>query len=360
MIINDDLIIEIFFKDNKYLHSRTRQSWLNKNIDIYNYLINRYNDSDSLCETIYRIKYNIEIRPVCKYCGGHVNFNKCKENLFNNYCSSKCGNLDPEISKLRIQNSIKKYGEGNYNNRKKCKETCLKKYGVDNIFKTKEAQNKYKQTCLEKYGVDNSFKVKEIIDDIKIKKVNTCLEKYGVDNVAKVTEIKEKIYKTREKTWLEKYGVTHIRYLDFIKEKEYETKRKNNSFHTSKSELESYDLLKQKYPDVIHHYKDNDRYPFNCDFYIPSLDLFIECQYGQFHHSRPYLGTEEDLKDIELLKENANRICKEKNVPLSRYNIEIETWTIRDVNKRNIAKQNNLNYLEFWNIQELKNWLNNN
>ena len=34
------------------------------------------------------------------------------------------------------------------------------------------------------------------------------------------------------------------------------------------------------------------------------------------------------------------------------------TWTIRDVNKRNIAKQNNLNYIEFWNINELKEWLN--
>ena len=41
MNINDDLIIEIFFKDDKYLHSRTKQSWLNKNIDIYNYLIKK-------------------------------------------------------------------------------------------------------------------------------------------------------------------------------------------------------------------------------------------------------------------------------------------------------------------------------
>ena len=28
----------------------------------------------------------------------------------------------------------------------------------------------------------------------------------------------------------------------------------------------------------------------------------------------------------------------------------------RDPNKRRIAKENNLNYLEFWNINELKDW----
>ena len=30
------------------------------------------------------------------------------------------------------------------------------------------------------------------------------------------------------------------------------------------------------------------------------------------------------------------------------YNVAIEVWTKRDVNKRNIAKQNNLNYLEIF------------
>lgn len=39
------------------------------------------------------------------------------------------------------------------------------------------------------------------------------------------------------------------------------------------------------------------------------------------------------------------------------YNNAITTWTIRDVNKRNIAKNNNLNWIEFWNIDELKKWI---
>ena len=32
------------------------------------------------------------------------------------------------------------------------------------------------------------------------------------------------------------------------------------------------------------------------------------------------------------------------------YNCAIETWTVNDVNKRNIAAQNKLNYLEIFSI----------
>ena len=56
--------------------------------------------------------------------------------------------------------------------------------------------------------------------------------------------------------------------------------------------------------------------------------------------------------------QNKLNFWKEKNTKF--YNTAINIWTIRDVNKRNIAKQNNLNYIEFWNIDELKEWLNKN
>ena len=57
-------------------------------------------------------------------------------------------------------------------------------------------------------------------------------------------------------------------------------------------------FLKERYPDVITQYKD-DRYPFACDFYIPSLDLFIECNYHWTHGGKPYEGTEDDKQIVE-------------------------------------------------------------
>lgn len=39
------------------------------------------------------------------------------------------------------------------------------------------------------------------------------------------------------------------------------------------------------------------------------------------------------------------------------YNNAIQTWTDRDVNKRNVAKKNKLNYLVFYSILEIGKWI---
>ena len=360
------------------LSNRKQIKWKFLDNNIKQYLLNRYDDNYSSCEKLmlkesyYRILNNIEKCPTCPICG-----NKCKFLSFS--YSRTCGSpkcLANECQKRREQTYFEKYGYyGNFGNKHtqdKAKQTIISKYNVDNVSKLKEVREKVNKTKLEKHG-DINYNNQE-----KIK--TTCLKRYGTTSPLGNKEIWEKTRKhtiekygcayNKEKynnTMLTKYGVkwfTQTKKLidkaqsNEAKEKQYKTKKKNHTLNSSKTELESYDLLKQKYSDVIHHYKDNNRYPFNCDFYIPSLDLFIECQYGQFHHGRPYLGTENDLKDVEMLKENAKRRCEETGKDKSRYDNELETWTIRDVNKRNTVKQNNLNYIEFWNIEELKIWIN--
>ena len=78
------------------------------------------------------------------------------------------------------------------------KKTCLDKYGVDHINKSKEVRKGTKQTCLEKYGVEYSLQSKEVIE----KRIATCLEKYGETTNLKTELNKEKV----RKTCLEKYG----------------------------------------------------------------------------------------------------------------------------------------------------------
>ena len=90
------------------------------------------------------------------------------------------------------QTKLEKYGDPNYTNPEKIKQTCLEKYGVDHISKSKEFQNKahdilresykstwnldkYKETWIEKYGVDNPWKAESVKEKIN----NTFLEKYG-------------------------------------------------------------------------------------------------------------------------------------------------------------------------------------
>ena len=83
-----------------------------------------------------------------------------------------------------------------------------------------------------------------------------------------------------------------------------ETKRKNNSFHISKQEAEAYKVLVSKYgtENVLTQYESNV-YPFRCDFYIKSLNLYIECNFTWthgFHWFNP--SDKNDVIKLELWK----------------------------------------------------------
>lgn len=119
-----------------------------------------------------------------------------------------------------------------------------------------------------------------------------------------------------------------------------DTKKKNKTFNTSSSEKLLYESLKETYSGktILKQYKDNIRYPFYCDFYIVEEDLFIELNAHWTHGSRPY-DPEDNFCQYQL------RCWEEKAKTSQFYAAAIETWTVRDVKKAKVAKENNLNYL---------------
>ena len=130
-----------------------------------------------------------------------------------------------------------------------------------------------------------------------------------------------------------------------------ETKRKNHTFNTSKPEEELYLNKKKKFPSVIRQYKDNTRYPFCCDFYIPELDYFIELNGTWTHGKHPYNKT--NINDKEQLE-----IWESKGKEGHKYYLNaIKIWTIKDVEKRNCAKEHNLNFKEVWSLKEGKEFI---
>ena len=78
--------------------------------------------------------------------------------------------------------------------------------------------------------------------------------------------------------------------------------------------------------------------------------MFIECQYSWTHGGHPY-NKENDKEKLELWKEKAKTSKYYQNA--------INTWTIRDVNKREIANKNGLNYLEFFSYKDFLKWFEN-
>ena len=293
--------------------------------------------------------------------------NKCKQTCIDKYGVEYPMQSD-NIKEITRQNNLIKYGEthpckteyyrkllsdiiSSKEVQDKIKQTYLDKYGVDNPFKSKEIQDKIKLTNLEKYGVDNPFKSKEVQDKIK----QTNLEKYGYEYPIQSDEIKELIKQHN----LIKYGETHPCKTEYyrkllstilsskeIQQKIHKTKKKNGSYGKSKEEDYVYSVLVDIYgKDNVKRQYSSDLYPFACDFYIISEDLYIEYNGMWTHGYTPYIGSKEN--EVQLNE------WKQKAITSKFYQNAIVTWTISDVKKRNTAKENNLNYIELWNIKDI-------
>lgn len=263
-----------------------------------------------------------------------------------NTCLKKYGNktvlVIPEFKEKSNKTNLKKYGCKNvFSNKeiqKRIQQTNLQRYGVKNPMQCKDIQKKVIKTCLKKYGVKNSFQTK--------KTKETCLQKYGVDNYSKTEEWKNKVKETN----LYRYGVQNAAKNRDIINKGLQTKRINQSFNKSEPEEKIYNLLLKKFSKVKRQYKSKE-YPFACDFYIAPLDLYIEYQGMWTHGKEPYNENKEEHKKI---------IEKWKNKNSKFYNMAIEVWTKRDPVKRQIAEKNNLNWLEFFNLDQFMRWYNEN
>ena len=123
-----------------------------------------------------------------------------------------------------------------------------------------------------------------------------------------------------------------------ILSKQYTTKTLNNSFNSSTPEDEYFEYLLETYgnDNVLRQHSIDERYPFNCDFYIPSEDLFIEYQ-GTWTHGG-HLFDLNSIEDQEKLKQ-----WKIKAENSSYYANAITVWTVSDPLKYQTALKNNLN-----------------
>lgn len=133
-----------------------------------------------------------------------------------------------------------------------------------------------------------------------------------------------------------------------IQEKQYETKKKNKSFNISKPENQIYKKLKEKYPNTQRQYK-SIVYPFSCDFYIPELNLYIEYQGHWTHGKHPY--DKNNLEDVKIIE-----MWEKKHKPF--YDLAVKIWSIKDPIKRQIAKENKINWIEFFDMDSFEQWLN--
>lgn len=306
------------------------------------------------------IKTSIERYGVTNGGGSEQSIEKAKRTTKERYGEEYYTRTKEYKERAREVNQ-RKYGKDYYTQteeyRERAKATCLEKYGTEYSVQAESVKEKARKTCLEKYGVTNGGSSEQA----KQKAKGTCQEKYNVNYYTQTEEYKQK-YK---QTCLEKYGSTNYFSSEVFYEKVIKTKKSMSRF-----EQKIFDYLKEIFDesDIISQYKDerykNQRtnYKWNCDFYIKSLDLFIEVQGTKKHNNHPFNPNDQnDLNELALLKQKEQEKLKEKNY--TRYSSIIEGWTVIDPMKRQVAQENHLKYLELFDskisFEEFKNLISN-
>ena len=249
-------------------------------------------------------------------------------------CKKNFGCEYPAQSKI-VQDKLKKAFQNHFgcNNpmqdtaiRNKAKATNIERYGVENFGQSSTALLKKKKTCLDNYGVDNPWKSNKVREKSKA----TMMSRYGYDNYGKSSKSRQ-----------------YLR-SDEFKAKRIKTLHEHGTYGKSQAEDRCYDLLQSIFPNAIHHYT-SDVYPFECDMYVPELDLYIECNFFWTHGG--HFFDENNPKDLATVEE-----WKSKHTNF--YDSAIYNWTIRDLEKLECAHKNNLNYLVFWTEQGFIDWIN--
>ena len=387
---NQELIEYLTDNSGEYNKRINRKYLETHDLNILHILYNVYDDLSEktpVYEIYYRLKNNLKKRPVCIICGKPV---KYTSGHYAKFCSKECqySDLGKKITKeIKIKSNLEKYGVEHTSQLKevtdkrtksradhvneiqqhvreslykkygaydvmhiphilqKIKNTNLKKFGVEFPLQQLKKENseiyqKISQTCINKFGVDSPLKNKEVREKIK----QTNIQKYGVDNPLKNKEIREKIKQTN----IQKYGVDNP-----LKNKEIWKKSQDNRQISSKSKLENnflnYLKLKYESDDIITQYKSKE-YPYYCDFYIKSINLYIEIQGHWTHNDHPF--DINNLNDQQIMN-----IWRTKSLSDKYYKNALNTWTIKDVEKRNTAIQNNLNYLEIFGKTDLNKYI---
>ena len=278
----------------------------------------------------------------CPECGRKYQFNSEEEKQAN-YASRTI---------TRQKTCIDRYGVSNPMQVNDMKErmidTVMEKYGVCNVANLREVKDKRRRTNIERYGATSYLSSDAGQAHMKA----IMLDKYGVDNYAKSDEYIERNYERLIKykaTQIERYGAEHYsqsedykRNQKVFKEREYETKRRNHSFNASQPEKIVYERLFNIFGenDVTSQYHDH-RYPFLCDFYVISRDMFIELNLLWTHGGHWYdLLSDDDRNIVAFWFAKGTKY----------YRNAIDTWTRRDVNKRTTAMKNALNYVTFWDV----------
>lgn len=175
-----------------------------------------------------------------------------------------------------------------------------------------------------------SYQCRAVSEDTKKKYIQTMLETYGVTNSLKLKSVQDKAH-TKEAS------------LKQV-EKRIANQKKNGTLPQSKDEK---DLLKflEKYfeKDDIETWYKSVEYPWFCDFYIKSRNLYIELNSFSTHETHLYGTIDSDEEKLKSYRESTSPF----------YQSVAKVW-LSDLEKWNRAVTNKLKYIVIYDVSSYK------
>lgn len=243
--------------------------------------------------------------------------------------------------------------------RVKRQQTVFDRFGVNHVMRD---DNIRKKVYISRFGegyLSKRLRPKITIEEKMSRLQNVLLDKYGVkyarqrddlrcDLANWVKDNKEEYLEKIRTTNMVRYGVPYYSQADEARKKQsermldkdynrriVESKKRNGTINSSQLESRLMDNLGS---DWVSQYNSKD-YPYYCDFYNKQLDCYLEIN-GYWAHGGHWFDFEsksdQDVR-CDWIKKNTTH-----------YNGAIDIWCNRDVMKRQVAKQNNLNYVVCW------------
>lgn len=279
---------------------------------------------------------------VCPYCGKEFIPKNSKQVCCSKSCAMKNRWKNPEYKEKQIKNIKEAFKRPGF--KEKWKKAVSKGWTEEKRKKQSDIQKqKWKDP---KFHEERSEINKKLTQSEESRKIHSEITKQQW----KDEEFRNKNIESRKRVYANR---TSKQRAD-INKRVREAKALRGTVITSGDELTIKNFLETKFGKVLWQYM-NKKYPFLCDFYIPSLDLYIEYQGFWTHGYKPYEGTEEDLAKVNLWKKRSVD-KKLKDSTRNMYQGAIEVWTKKDVLKRKTAKENGLNWIEFFTMPEFYNW----
>ncbi|CCI88806.1 hypothetical protein BN80_236 [Yersinia phage phiR1-RT] len=298
---------------------------------------------------VYQIVNGYLLKDFECQCGNYVSFKTAKKGL-GGFCSKSCAtkfNSSERIEKRNLKFGTKeKYSE--YMSKVQL-ENSIKKYGTSH---QKASRNKNKETLLEKYGVDHNSKLdsvkesRKIMDDgllVDAMQTKKSILKATITRNSKLLEEKKLIYKKAYTTRKTNSNIDY-KFLDAINSKlsiEEVEKISGCSRMTAYRVLDKAGFMNKKYTqNSILEFVASLGFecyetrkiipPYELDVYIPERNLAIEYN-GLYWHSSNSKETDQEKSNYHLMKTD---MCEAKGIQL--LHIFENEWI--DLGKREIWK----------------------